>query len=183
MTGGLVPAAVTAALRAILREALAAEELEGLLRGTEVSTLPPDRIEAEGGGSGLNLFCYRVVPRLDTRAAPRPRLARVGDDGEPDLALDLHYLLSAHTHEDLAAELLLGVGVRCLEVAALDPSAVPPELMEAGRLTQVLDGVLAGIERILVSPEPLSVEDMSRLWMSLGTPYRPSMTFRATVRS
>jgi hypothetical protein len=176
----LGPAAVTAALRGVLRTALAAEDVEVLVRGSEVSTLPPDRIEAEGGGAGLNLFCYRVVPRMDARPIPS------SPDGvpDPDMALDLHYLLSAHGHEDLAAELLLGVGIRALwDAAALDPGRFSPEELGAGRLNGPLGRALAGLERIPVIPEPLPVEDMSRLWSSLGTPYRPSLTFRVSLRS
>ena len=179
-TEALVPAAVTAALRVVLRTALAAEDVEALLRGSEVSTLPPDRIEAEGGGAGLNLFCYRVVPRTDARPVPTS-LDGVPD---PDLAVDLHYLLSAHGHEDLAAELLLGVGIRALwETPTLDPRSISPDDLDAGRLNGPLARALAELERIPIIPESLPVEDMSRLWSSLATPYRPSATFRVSVRS
>jgi hypothetical protein len=179
-TEALVPAAVTAALRGVLRAALAAEDVEALVRGSEVSTLPPDRIEAEGGGAGLNLFCHRVVPRMDARPVP----SSPGGVPDPELALDLHYLLSAHGHEDLAAELLLGVGIRALwDAAALDPGSVSPDDLDAGRLSGPLARALAAVERIPIIPESLPVEDMSRLWSSLATPYRPSTTFRVSVRS
>ena len=172
MSNALAIAAVTTALRNLLDQGLNAE-----VPGTKVTTRPPDKARDNFTGNQVNLFLYQALPNAAWRNLD-PRQARSERPGQPPLALNLCYLLSAYGQNDddpdPASHRLLGEAMRILhEHPVLEPR-------------EIGDGSL-GIdehehaERVRIALRPLSVEEMSKLWTIFQTPYRLSVAYEVSV--
>ena len=131
MSSALAIAGVSAVLRDLLNDGLIDHAATDTLGVTiTVSVGPPDRVIPASGATEstqLNLFMYHVTPnsgwcneRLPSRdASGSQRLSN------PPLALNLHYLLSAHGSEDLHGEILLGYAMQLLhEMPVLSRNAI-----------------------------------------------------------
>jgi hypothetical protein len=187
----LVIASVTTALKNLLNNGLI-HELSGMNAGeVTVSTLPPDRIA--GGAeerAQLNLYLYRVTPNSSwRRASVGGGTSHEGGTSHAAtfLALDLHYLLTAYGERDIEAEVLLGYAIQLLyETPILTREALrtafvltAPKYASGAISTTALDNQP---EQIKISTEFLSMEEMSKLWSSLQTRSRLSVTYEvATV--
>lgn len=191
MSNAFAIAAVTAALKATLRNALAVPGLDAALGGMPtVSALPPDRVNPAGGvdPNQLNVFLYSVTANpgwsnqgFPSRDASGERVAN------PPLALDLGYLLTAYSATDYGAEILLGHGMQALHAvpvftrqwlrdhvkAGPPPNDIPVVLETAGLADQ--------IEQIRITPKPLSTDEMSKIWTAVQGRYRPTMAYQVTV--
>lgn len=178
-------AGVSAILQALLTEGLSEHEVSTALAvDVDVSVMPPDRAE---DGANLNVFLYQVTPNPGWRNEGLPsRNIRSERLTNQPLALDLHYLISAHGSDDLFSEILLGSAMQTLhEKPFFDRKAVRVLLPTGGAdpLKNALGNAdLADqLEQIKITPEYLSNEDMSKLWSSLQSNYRPSAAYLATV--
>jgi hypothetical protein len=187
MTTSLGIAATTAVLRGLLQNAIPAADLVGLLGPITVSALPPDRIDVTAETARLNLFMYQVKPNAGWSNNEFPWYDATGHRiTNPPLALDLSYMLSAYGSKDFHSEILLGYGAlvlhhtrvltRDLVKQTFTGGALPPDL--ALLSTADLDGQE---ELVSLSMEPMSVDDLSRLWQVFGEKYRPSIAFQAHV--
>jgi hypothetical protein len=169
MSDSTAIAAVTSALRRRLQRALDAS-----LPGTRVTIRPPDKAHDGQAGNQVNLFLFRASPNASWRnVSTEPAGTGPGGPRQPPLALDLLYLLSAHGRDDDDPEpfshRLLGEAMRVLhERPVLDPAELDPA--PAG-----------GVERVRVTLQPLSLEEMTKLWSIFQAPYRPSVVYEATV--
>jgi hypothetical protein len=161
-----------------------------------VTCLPPDRIDTTSGGeqSQLNLFMYMVTPNQGWRNQGFPSLNSQGDRiSNPYLALDLHYLLSAYSPNELHPEILLGYGMQLLfETPVLPRDAIRNSLtspigsFSGGTLPANLralsdSGLADQMEMIKIIPETLNTEEISKLWTAFQTNYRPTTAYRVTV--
>nr|WP_281373363.1 DUF4255 domain-containing protein [Kineococcus aurantiacus] len=179
-------AATTAVIRSLLQNALPEAQLNGVLGPITVSALPPDRISESAETSRLNLFMYQVRPNTGWSTAELPSAAASGRrTANPPLALDLGYLLSAYGKDNFHGEILLGYGAlvihrtRVLTRAAVQQTFAgsPP-----ADLTLLATAELESQEELVsLSMEPLTTEEMSRLWQVFGERYRPSIAFTAHV--
>jgi hypothetical protein len=196
VSNGLAIAGVTAVLRDLLNDGLINHNVSGVIGSTViVSVLPPDRVVATGGTevSQLNLFLHQVTPNIGWRNEGLPSRDGSGRQrlGNPPLALDLHYLLSAYTGGDLHAEILLGYAMQLLHETpvltraaiqtALNPSpgvgtALPPALRALAD-----SGLERQIEHIRITPEYLSTEEVSKLWTATQSHFRPTAAYMASV--
>lgn len=169
MSDSLAIAAVTSALRQRLQRALDAS-----LPGTRVTIRPPDKARDSQAGNQVNLFLFQTSPNASWRnVATEP--AGPGGLRQPPLALNLLYLMSAHGRDDDDPEpfshRLLGEAMRVLhEQPVLDLAELGPAL--AGGVERV---------RVRVTLQPLSLEEMTKLWTIFQTPYRLSVVYEATV--
>ena len=193
MSSALSIAAVTAVLKNLLDNRLIEQGLATSLGDVSVSALPPDRI-ATGADekSQLNLFLYRLTPNSSWRRSTPTEHGGASNGARP-LALDLHYLLTAYGEQDLHAEILLGYGIQMLyEAATLDREAIRASLaviapqnsagVIAAARAALSDSSLAdAVERIEVTPEFLSTEEVSRLWSTLQARYRPSSAYKVSA--
>jgi hypothetical protein len=167
MSDSTAIAAVTSALRQRLQRALDAS-----LPGTRVTIRPPDRARDGQAGNQVNLFLFQTSPNASWRnAATGPSGA--GGPRVPPLALNLLYLMSAHGRDDDDPEpfshRLLGEAMRVLhEQPVLDLPGLGP-------------GPAGGAERVRVTLQPLSLEELTRLWAIFQTPYRLSVVYEASV--
>jgi hypothetical protein len=169
MSNSLAIAAVTATLRRLLDQELNAE-----LPGTRVSTRPPDRARDGQTGNQVNLFLYQTLPN----AAWRNMAASAGRDAAaslPPLALNLYYLLSAYGQGEDDPEpmshRLLGAAMRVFhDHPVLEPDAIR-EALAGSQQT----------ERVRITLQPLSLEEMTKLWTMFQTQYRLSVTYEVSV--
>ncbi len=175
-------AAVTRTLRNLLTR-VATEDFSGLPDDTRpngeirITTLPPDRVQTgEDAGNQLNLFLYHAVPSPAYRNMDLPRRVRPGERGHPPLALNLHYLVTAHGEGDseLVAHALLGTALGILHDHPVLGREEIRDALPASHLDEQF-------ERIRITPHSLGLDDLSRLWAGFQSEYRLSAAFQASV--
>jgi hypothetical protein len=196
MSTALAIAGVTAVLRDLLNDGLINNNVSTVLGSAiTVSALPPDRIFPATGSepTQLNLFLHQVTPNSGWRNKRLPACDSSGKNrtGNPPLALDLHYLLSAYGAHDLHAEILLGYAMQLLhETPVLSRSAIktalnPSPPLGTGLPTELQAlancGLADQVEQIKITPEYLNTEEMSKLWTAVQSHYRPSAAYVATA--
>ena len=174
MSSPLAIAATTATLRRLL---------EAGLNGTSIPivTLPPDRAktapESEENG-WLNLFLYHTQLNGAWRNQPLPGQVKPLENGQPPLALDLFYLVTAYDHLEgetpTDAHELLGRAMSTLhDHPLLGRNEIAAALAGTGLEDQ--------LERVRITPHPLSVEELSKLWVIFQTEYRISAAYQVAV--
>ncbi len=192
MSNAMAIAAVTSVMQKQLSEVLSADATIRILgNGVKVSVLPPDRVVRGTEVPQLNLFLHQVTTNagwcnqdLPSRdASGRQRLS------QRPLAIDLHYLLSAYSAADLQGEILLGLAMQELHErpefsrtrirTLLDPPSSPPATALGKALAA--SGLEHQIERIRITPDMLSSEELTKLWSATLSNFRPSTTYRASV--
>ena len=179
--------AVSASLRRLL------EDRVQIPAGAEpiFFTVGPPRSEAVDGSperSRVNLFLYRVTENGALANQELPGRASSNGYGHPPLSVDLHYLVTAYGStaidddfvDETRAHLLLGSAMRVLH----DYPVITEDLRTA-RAPQnepILDPVLVGqLESVKLTLDPVSLEDLSKVWTALTLPYRASAAYRVTV--
>ena len=197
MSNALAIAAVTAVLKNLLDNALIDNANATLSDPVIVKTLAPDRVKAGQAGqtekTQLNLFMYHGMPNpgwsnvgLPSRDGNGERLTN------PPLALDLYYLLTAYGEKDFEAEILLGYAMQVLHETpvlareairkALGPSSpVDPDVLPEGMEKLAASDLADQAELIKLTPQPMSTDEMSKLWTTFQTNYRLSVAYRASV--
>ena len=156
------------------------ETLIELLRNApQLSTLPPDQIallspaEANSIGVRLTLFLYSVSPAAEFRN--ELEIPGNSDQDVPiSMPVNLFYLLTAFsppqdpTQRSLDSHLLLGQAMRVF--------------FDNGTLTgSLLRGDLPRDEELRVSLQPITVEDLTRVWSVFPeTALQPSVSYLVT---
>ena len=194
MSNALAIASVSAVLKDLLNNAAIDHQLSNVVGEVKVSALPPDRVLVEGTPetSRINLFMYQVTPNQGWRNVDLPSRDSSGErTASPPLALDLHYLVSAYGASEFHAEILLGYAAQLLhETPVLTRDAIRRTLAPASPVTSVLppplDTLTASeladqVEQIRVTPETMSLEEISRLWGAIQSHYRPTAAYQASV--
>lgn len=195
MSSALAIASVTYVLKDLLNDGLINHNVSAATGGlVMVTALPPDLLlEATADkGSKLNLFMYRATPNQGWRNASLPSRDSSGNrTSNPPLALDLHYLLTALAAEELHAEILLGYGMLLLhEHPVLTRSAIETALNAASvsgsglpdRLRSLAaSGLAEQIEQVKITPQPMSSDEMSKLWSAFQSKYRPTAAYQVSV--
>jgi len=175
MSNGNAIAAVTATLQAILGTEITADPD---LNDTTVTALPPDKARGTITTNQLNLFLYQVLPNAAWRNMDMPKSVRPGETGMSPLALDLHYLITAFGRENDTSQPfdhhLLGKAMSVL----YDHALLGPEEI---RIAFPGSGLESQPDRLRISLLPLSVEDISKLWMGFATQYRVSVGYDVSV--
>jgi len=180
VSNSLVIAAVTAALRTTLSKLDAPlsidPQTDTSLTGADVTTLPPKQAAAGAEIKGrLNLFLFHVRPsaalrNLDVPASPRP-----GEREPLGLALDLLYLITAYGKKDdeVSSHRILGRAM-----AILQDGSVLAKTLIASELPQTPG---RQIEAVRITPHPLDLEEMSKVWAMFQVEYRLSAAYKVTV--
>lgn len=168
-------AAVTATLQAILGTEITADTL---LNDTTVTALPLDKARGTTTSNQLNLFLYQVLPNAAWRNMDNPKSVRPGERGVPPLALDLRYLVTAFGRENDTSQPfdhhLLGKAMSVLyDHALLGPDEIRTAFPGSGLESQP--------DRVRITLQPLSLEDISKLWMGFATQYRVSVGYDVSV--
>lgn len=170
MTQYRVIAAVTRTLTNLLAKRM--QEPPGT-----INSLPPDvQVKDPPGPRRVNLFLYRVVenPYLKNQDRASPP----GSYGRPPLSLDLHYLLTAYGGSDedsKGAQEILGDAMAVLH----DHPLIHPK--DPG-YDDVRDlGLDDAVEQVKVGLEPITTEDLTKVWTALTVPYRLSASYVVSV--
>ena len=165
--------AVTQALKQLLIDVTS--ELQGdhpdptditlIVEDVKVTALSPEFARANKVNQ-VNLFLYAIAPNGAMRNLSLPPPGKAGDQQALPLPLNLSYLVTAfgRNDNDLAAHTLLGWAVRRLH----DAPVLAPNL-------------LAQTERVRITMQAVSVEELSKLWMMFKVPYCVSAAFHVDV--
>jgi hypothetical protein len=176
MSNAYAIAAVTTTLRAILTG------LQNDFQGLKVTTLPVDKARDSNKNNQLNLFLYQTLPNAAWSNSPAPRQVLPGESGMPPLALKLYYLLTAYGSEDDAVQpfghQILGSAMSLLHDHAL---LGPDEIRQATSVDLPQSDLDRQIERVRITLQPLSVDEISKLWTGFQSQYRLSVAYEATV--
>ena len=188
MSTPLALAAVTAVLKDVLNTSMTAVDISSIIGPVKVSAKPPDKLTPPAGeeDAALNIFLYQVTPNQGWRNAGLPARDSGGErTGNPPLALDLHYLLTATAPKDLYPEIIMGFAMQMLHetgvfsrelIAAALAQAQPPDFIK------LLGSELADqVEQIRITPAALTVDDISKLWTGFQGRYRMSVAYVVTV--
>lgn len=197
MSTALRIAAVTQVLKDLLNDGLINNDVSGITQNNiTVSSLSPDRIAIDNGAeaSQLNIFMYQATYNQGWRNVTYPSFNAKGERiANPPLALDLHYLLTAYGASELHTDILLGMGMQFLhETPVLERELIAEATGSAqvnnpgnslpDSLRFLSQALLADqAEQVTISPEALSIEDISKLWAAFGTKYRPTAAYKVTV--
>lgn len=190
MSDTLAIAVVTSTIRHLLDEALAGSE-PGAVDGATVTTVHPRELQHERGSggspSGLNIHLYDVSWNQTTsiRRLPPTGPERTTEQ-RSSVALDLHYLVTAHGDDAaLEGQRLLALAARALAAAPVLTRPVIAAAMSrygAGDLAFLASSDLADQpEAVRLTPASQPIDATSALWRALSTPYLPSLTYTASV--
>ncbi|MEO6740835.1 MAG: DUF4255 domain-containing protein [Chthoniobacteraceae bacterium] len=174
MSNALAIGATTETLRSLLQRGLSGES------GVAVTTLPLDLAKtfSDGDTGRLNLFLYHTQANAAWRNQDPPRQLKPGETGQPALALDLFYLVTPYESNPAPASIvphrLLGRAMSTLHDHTLLGAK---EIRDAFAGSELEDQV----ERVRITPHPLSVEDLSKLWVIFQTEYRISAAYQVSV--
>ncbi len=194
MSDYLAVGGVTAILKWLLTNNLTAGGPNTVLTTTSaITAVSPDLIEIGNNEEPqLNLFMYYVSLNPALRNLDLPSYDAAGHRvGNPPLALNLHYLVSAYGSTQaaqLAAEILLGWAMKVFHDNPVVPSQTVQDALSAlaaqssAGAKLVSASTLAGqFEHIRITPETLTTEEIYRLWPAFQAPYRPSSAFQVSV--
>lgn len=152
--------------------------LSGVAQGGLVSTLPPSAARSNGNtGDQLNIFLYGLHYNPAFSNAPMPGETRNGESAYPPMALILKYLITAYgaSDDDISGQQLMGQAMRLLHDHPLLSRADIEGIVPDSNLHEQ-------IERIRITPDTLSLDDMSKLWTSFqSAEYRLSMGYEVSV--
>lgn len=185
MSNALAIGAVTATLHSLLlhvRNPLWQGDSE--LADSEVTLKPLDSARANEDRNQINLFLYHVSPNPSWRNHDLPPRGPGDLAGALPLALNLYYLLTAYGRQgdELYSHRLLASAMQVLHdnpvLQATDIASATKDSSLLG--PQDLD---RQIERVRITPNVMSVEEMSKLWGMFGGQgkYRTSVTYQASV--
>ena len=187
MSNFLAIGGVSASLQALLRDRM--ELPVGLLRPqlqVAISTPQPEDDQTAAEPTRVNLFLYRATENPALKNQMIPGQGHPSEYGNPPLSLVLHYLLTAYgATEDnglvneTRAHFLLGSAMRTLH----DFPVITDGLMTVNSgPTQILHASLRDeFEQIKICLNPLTLEDMSKVWTALTRPYRLSAAYTVSV--
>jgi hypothetical protein len=196
--GVLAVASITAILKSLLSNELVRKFADAPIGDAIVTTLPPDRVLASAEERAqINLYLYRVTPNANQQqhyfTDSRER-DNVQSDQLP-LALDLHYLLSVYAEHDFQAEVLLTCAMQFFHerqeltsemlrstlssLSSASASGGPQPILELLSSATFIDQLQP--QAVKITPEFLSMEEMSRLWSSLQARSRLAMTYQVSM--
>ena len=187
MSNALAIAAVTTMLDYLLTQALARS---GAVNLESVTAKPLDKAR-EGGDSNnqINIFLYQLLPNAAWRNQDIPSRVRPGETGRAPLALTLSYLITAYgkNNDDIEGQRLLGSAMQSLHDR---PEIRPRDIEQAlgsANLSPDKQELLASsnlknqIDRVRITPQILSVEEVSKMWATFQAPYRISAAYEVSV--
>lgn len=178
MSNHLAIATVTASLVRYLQGAVGAD-----VGNAVVTAVRPDGPNSGVPEVGVNIFLYQATPNVAWRNHDLPTRRPDGSlNQRPQIALDLHYLLTFYGDETLLEpQRILGSTVRALHTR---PVLTRQEIRSAVAANAFLAGAdLADeVETVKFTPQPLTLEELSKLWSVLfQTTYTLSMAYDASV--
>jgi hypothetical protein len=165
---------VTKAIRALL--------LSRLLPNGLVTLLPPGE-DPPTVGSGVNLYLYRVNESAFLKNQPWPGdRSGAAPSPSPALSLELFYLMTPFapippgTDEDMGHRMLGAAMLVLHQNPVLNRAHIPG--FDADSLPAAL---LDSFEDIKIRLHPVSIDELSKIWSTIGKPYRLSVSYEVTL--
>lgn len=180
MSNALAVAAVTSTLQALLEQGVRSGSQLG---DTTVTMLAPDRArDSASTANQLNLFLYQLLPNAAWRNQDLPRQLMPGETGMAPLALELYYLITAYgRNNDTAQPFSHQLLARAMNVLHDHAVLAPGEIRSAVAAALPESDLDRQLERVRITLQPMSVEDISKLWTAFQTQYRLSVAYQVTV--
>ncbi len=179
MSNAAAIAAVTLTLQTLLGDGVRADSN---LSDTTVTVLPPDKARGSINANQLNLFLYQLLPDAAWRNMNIPTQVAQGETGNPPLPLTMHYMLTAFGRDNDTgppfSHYLLGQAMSVLFDHALLGA---DEIRNATNAALPNSDLHKQIERVRITLQPLSLEEISKLWTGLATQYRLSVVYEVSV--
>lgn len=179
MSNAQAVAAITVTLQSILGTGVT---IDPDLTDTTVTVLPLDKARGSNTANQLNLFLYQIMPNAAWRNMNIPTQVGPLETGNPPLALSLYYLLTAFGRDNDSTlpfgHHLLGQAMSVLYDHAL---LGPDEIRSATAVPLPASNLDQQIERVRITMQPLSLEEISKLWTGLATQYRLSVAYEVSV--
>lgn len=156
---------------------------------------PPPANEPAAEDPRITLFLYRVNENGALKNQEIPGNGSAGAYGRPPLALNLHYLVTASGNkqvrkggagagaavfDDTLAHFLLGSAMRVLhDYAQISDSLVTVRVPSGDQILH--ESLRDAYEHVKLTLEPLSLEDVTKVWTALALRYRLSAAYAITV--
>src|SRR5229473_6627611 len=179
MSNAAAIAAVTLTLQTILGDGVRADPN---LNDTTVTLLPPDKARGNNNANQLNLFLYQLLPDAAWRNMNIPSQVASRETGNPPLPLTMHYMLTAFGRDNDTGvpfgHYLLGQAMSVLFDHALLGA---DEIRSATVVSLPGSDLHKQVERVRITLQPLSLEEISKLWTGLATQYRLSVVYEVSV--
>lgn len=190
MSTALAIGGVSEALRNFIDSGFVQANLAGAVGAAiTVSAVAPDLVGLSDPNEPprLNIFFYQSVPNVGPGSRDLPSRDGQGRlNASPPLALNLNYLLTAYARSDAAAEMILGTAMLLLHEtprltagllrSLLDPAALPATLLALADTRLADQSELLRITRLAQG-----MDEVSKLWSALQSPYRPSACYEVSV--
>ena len=182
MSNPVAIAATTLTLQTILQTGIVSDPTDTDLTDTTVTILPPDKARGNSSANQLNLFLYQILPNAAWRNMNIPSQVMPLETGSPPLALTLHYLITAFGKDNDTSlpygHHLLGKAMSILYDHAL---LGPDEIKSYATPSFPANNLDQQIERVRITLQPLSLDEIAKLWSGLVTQYRLSVGYEVSV--
>jgi hypothetical protein len=145
------------------------QTLSNLLAGLDVTLDSPADLKTDGGSfQKINLYLYQVLEHAFTKNVP-PYAVGPSTRQYPPLTVRLYYLLTPYASDPASAHKVLG---HAMQIFYDNGVVVESKMTETLRLaTDHLSIVLLQAK----------LEDLTRIWNALQTPYRLSVCYEVRV--
>lgn len=180
MSNTLAIAAVTTTLRSLLFQGVREE-----LGSGSVTARPLDKARGTSDTNQINLFLYHTAVSGAWRNMDMPHQSRAGETGPLPLALELYYLVTAYgeNDNDIKGHRLLGRAMGALQDHAVLSAA---EIELATRPDDIASELLSSdlhqqIEKIRITLQKLSFEEISQIWRPFQAQYRISVAYQVEI--
>lgn len=169
-------ASVTATLMALLSPVITGQSEPGITAKSP-SIARKDRVDKQ-----INIFLYGVYYNTAFTNAPMPGTLRNGESAHPPLPLILKYLVTAYgdADEDISGQKLMGAAMSLLHD---QPVLSRTDILNGESFVGDVESNLhEQIERIKITADVLTLDDMSKLWTSFqSAEYRLSTGYEVSV--
>lgn len=145
------------------------QTLSELLAGLDVTLDSPADLRADPGNfQKINLYLYQVLEHAFTKNQP-PYAVDPGTQQYPPLTLRLYYLLTPYASDPASAHKVLGHAMQIFYDNAI---------VEEAKMTETLRLATDHLSIVLLQAK---LEDLTRIWNALQTPYRLSVCYEVRV--
>lgn len=139
----------------------------------------------------VNLFLYRVTENGYLQNQEIPGRGGSSGFGHPPLSLNLHYLVTAYgttevpvglstLFDDSVAQLVLGSAMRVLHDVPVVTDGIMTQRAPSG-VPVLHESLREEFEQVKISLEPLTLEDVSKVWTALALKFRLSAAYVVNV--
>lgn len=145
--------------------------------GATVTTKPPSTARNGGNGEQINIFLYSINRNTTFSNNPLPGSVRNGEHAFPPLPLVLKYLITTYgaNDDDISGQQLMGQAMSLLHDHPLLSRADIEGIVPDSNLHEQ-------IERVRITQDVLTLDDMSKLWSSFqSVEYRLSTGYEVSV--